>query len=235
MGLLSLTLPTIGQPNSTEDPDVRNNFNLIQTEVNGNLEETNFKTSVKEKLGLTDGVVRRGSTVISTTESRSNTAYGLMTTPDRVSGITIPAGGGVIGLLYQAYWNESVDGAARAAIFLGSNQLKLSQVGVAAPAVQETFCAGSASITQPLSSCCFGINGWGGASIATGHAAPVTTGQVFTVHNSGGSDAAASNFGGGPAYIFADAGTYDVSIQFKASSGSVNVLNRRLYVWVVGF
>lgn len=234
MGLLSLTLPTIGQPNSTEDPDIRNNFNLIQTEFNGNIEETNLKTTVKEKLGLTDGIVRRGGVEIAASESRSNVAYGVMTTPDRVSGLTIPSPRGVIGLLYQAYWNESVDGAARAAIFLGANQLQISQVGAAAPVVQETICAGSAGITQPLSTFWGGLNGYGGTAIGTGHSAPVTTGQSFALENIGGTDAS-TMFAGGVCYIFANAGTYDLSIQFKASSGNVQVLNRRMFAWVMGF
>lgn len=42
MGLLNLTLPTVGQPNSTEDVDVVNAFNAIQTLLNGNLDNTNF-------------------------------------------------------------------------------------------------------------------------------------------------------------------------------------------------
>jgi hypothetical protein len=38
MGLLNLTLPSIGQPNSTEDVDVVNAFSAIQTVLNGNLD-----------------------------------------------------------------------------------------------------------------------------------------------------------------------------------------------------
>jgi hypothetical protein len=41
MGLLNLTLPSIGQPNSTEDVDVVNAFSAIQTVLNGNLDGTN--------------------------------------------------------------------------------------------------------------------------------------------------------------------------------------------------
>ena len=35
--------------------------------------------------------------------------------------------------------------------------------------------------------------------------------------------------------VFAAAGTYDISVQFKASSGSVTVKNRKLWVWTMGF
>lgn len=41
MGLLNLTLPSVGQPNSTEDVDVVNAFSAIQTLVNGNLDDAN--------------------------------------------------------------------------------------------------------------------------------------------------------------------------------------------------
>lgn len=37
MGLLAITLPTIGQPNSTEDIDIVNAFTTIQTEYNANI------------------------------------------------------------------------------------------------------------------------------------------------------------------------------------------------------
>lgn len=49
MGTLSLTLPTIGQPNSTEDVDVLNALTAIQNFVNG----TNFGTAQIEANAVT--------------------------------------------------------------------------------------------------------------------------------------------------------------------------------------
>ena len=200
--------------------DVNENFTAHNTAIDGVALEAGV---------VTPAVKMRGAAIISATEGRSNTAYGLMATPDRVTGIVLPTPG-LLHVTYMAYWNETVDGAARAAIFIGANQLRTSQVNTAGTAVQETLCAGAASITQPLSTFAGGLNGYGGTALATGHTAPATTGHVVTVQNSGATDASASNFGGGTAVIFCDAGTYDVSVQFKASSGTVNALNRRLYV-----
>lgn len=49
MGSISLTLPTIGQPNSTEDVKIPNALSALQTFVNG----TNFGTSQIEALAVT--------------------------------------------------------------------------------------------------------------------------------------------------------------------------------------
>lgn len=35
--------------------------------------------------------------------------------------------------------------------------------------------------------------------------------------------------------LFAAAGTYDVSVQFKSSSGTVTAKERKLWVWTMGF
>lgn len=42
MSTLSLTLPTIGQPDSTEDPKINDAFTAIETWANGNIDATNF-------------------------------------------------------------------------------------------------------------------------------------------------------------------------------------------------
>jgi hypothetical protein len=234
VGLLNLSPPVLGQQNSIADAATANSFNTIQTWANGNIDEANLTNGIVQKLGVNNsGNVGRGSAVIATTEARSNTAYGLMTTPDRVQGIVLPSAGYLL-VLYHAYWNESVDGAARAAIFVGANQLQISQTGVAAPAVQEASCIGGASITQPLSTAPFGLTGGGAGALATGHSAPVTTGQAIAIHGSTNVEQNAA-IPSGACWIFAAAGTYDVSVQFKASSGTVNVLNRRLFVMAVGF
>jgi hypothetical protein len=40
---------------------------------------------------------------------------------------------------------------------------------------------------------------------------------------------------GGVCYVFAAAGTYDVSVQFKASSGSITAKSRKLWVSSVDY
>jgi hypothetical protein len=174
--------------------------------------------TVGAKLGLDGtGVVRRGKSIIAATESRTNTAYGTLTTPDKVT-VTLPTDG-LIKVAYQATWQQSVDGAASAAIFIGANQLKVS--GSGSVATQAASFSGAAA-DAPLGSQPAGLLS---TTAGAGYPGDVTTGQVVGI-------GVASP---GPCLIFAAAGTYDVSVQFKASSGSVTVKNRKLWVWTMGF
>lgn len=176
------------------------------------------------------GVVRRGKSIIGTTEARSNVAYGTLTTPDQVTGIVLPTDGFIV-VGYQATWQESVDGAARAAIFVGANQLTFaSENAAASPLFQEASVGMAAAIYGVLATGPLGLAGTASGSGGVGYTGDVTTGQVLGVV-----PAAGTGLGGGPTYIFAAAGTYTVSVQFKASSGSVTAKNRKLWCWTMGF
>jgi hypothetical protein len=165
----------------------------------------------------------RGKYVNPAAQSTSSTSYTTLTTPDQVTGIVLPTDA-LIAIAYQATWQESVSTAARAAIFIGANQLKVA-TSAAAPAVQETLHAAATPATdRPLVT-----NGLGLFSdqVSTAYTGDVTTGQIV------GQVATANQ--PGVCYVFAAAGTYTVSVQFKASSGSVTVKNRSLRVWTVAF
>lgn len=188
-----------------------------------------------------------GASIVAAEEARTNSSYGVLTTPDRVSSIVLPTGG-LLAIWYQALWKQSVDGAARAAIFIGANQLKIGE-NDSAPRTQA---AGSfqADVYRNLHTAPFGLIDQ--QSLASVDASDVTTGQVvgssplidlpWTVEIGGtlrlggaGNGALAANVPfGGPCYVFAAAGTYDVSVQFKASSGSVTAKNRKLWVQALG-
>jgi hypothetical protein len=234
MGLISLTLPTIGQPNATEDADVLSCLTALQTAINGALDQPNLTTALLQQLGLNSGSqVGRGKSIIATTESRTNVAYGTLTTPDQVTGIVLPTDG-LICVAYQATWQESVNAAARAAIFIGANQVKYAQTQNAGPIVQEAFLScGTPAIDKGLASAFMGLESSSGTIDATAYTGDVTTGQILGY----GSPALSAGITpeGGPCYVFAAAGTYTVSVQFKASSGSVTAKNRKLLVWTIGF
>jgi hypothetical protein len=194
-----------------------------------------FSDALAVLLGLTKSTtVRRGKSVIATEESRTNTAYGLLSTPDRVSGVTLPTDG-LLFIAFQGMWKESVGSAARAAIFLGSNQLQYANDRTnAAPVVSETALIGTANTYKPISSYPGGVYGVSGD--ATAYTGDVTTGQVVGVAiNSGWTGNNATSATGGICVVRAAAGSYDVSVQFKASSGSVTAKNRSLHVWTQGF
>lgn len=200
-----------------------------------------------------------GKSIISAEQSRTNTSYGLLGTPDRVQNVVLPADG-LIYVLFQAMWKETYSlpqdtpnsGNARAAIFLGSNQLQVAH-GNGAP-VTTAACGGPDSGLDdrygPLFSCPLGLVGLP-KNVGADDAA-VTTGQVVgavanTLRRPGieinGSVAGASVGGsgilpglGGACAIFAAAGTYDVSVRFKAASGvTVYAKNRKLWVWTQEF
>lgn len=199
-------IPTEGSPNSTEDPK-------IKTMLKGLNEELDSSNDL-QGTGISKGFMGRWytPTVIATEQERENAAFGKLTTADEVTNVVLPANGLII-IGYRAFWKSTVNGAGRAAIFLGANQLKVWGVGV--PTVQEATAEGTSEI-HPLVSSPNGV-----ATIGTVSTSTVTTGQALTA-------------GQGLCYVFAEAGTYSVSVQFKATSGKVAVKERVLQVGVIG-
>src|SRR3954469_7614728 len=51
MGVITLDLPVVGQPNTTEDVKVRNNFQTLQNTINGNIDASNLSPTVLSQLG----------------------------------------------------------------------------------------------------------------------------------------------------------------------------------------
>jgi hypothetical protein len=51
MGVITLDLPVVGQPNTTEDVKVRNNFQTLQNTINGNIDASNLSPVVLSQLG----------------------------------------------------------------------------------------------------------------------------------------------------------------------------------------
>lgn len=239
MGLITPTLPTSGQDRGTEEIDVLNTLTALVNLANGNLDTANLSgaagitaaqlaTAIVQAAGLNSGgTVRRGKSIIVTEETRTNTAYGLMTTPDRVQGIVLPTDG-LICVAYQAMFKSTITGGSgKAAIFLGANQLKAPIAATAAPGVQEASSNNSAAnVYRPLSSYYGGLIGDHDATAYTGD---VTTGQIVGGENN------TAQPQGGVCTIFAAAGTYDISVQFKDAAGTVSVKGRSLWVWTLGF
>lgn len=153
--------------------------------------------------------------VIATEQSRENTAFGVLSTADEIKEVVLPENG-LIAIGYMAKVKSSVSAAGRAAVFVGSNQLKAIKVGE--PVEQEAATIGT-NLTQ-LSTTGHGLENGGEEGLT---AADVTTGQVVGVGSKGGI-----------AYVFAAAGTYAISIKYKATSGSVTAKERKLWCCVLG-
>ncbi len=195
-------------------------INSVQDDLGGQIMTNMIRAGISDA-----ATVRRGKSIIATEESRTNAAYGLMTTPDRVQSIVLPTDG-IIAVMYHAHWKEAVTSAAMAAIFIGANQLAVGRGSANASNQQATLTNAVANTYTNLSTTGFGLYGLDAAG--TGEGTALTTGTAVAPDQT-------INMGGGPCYVFAAAGTYDISIQFLAASNSVTVKNRKLWVWTLGF
>lgn len=198
-----------------------------------------------QRSGINDSTVtRRGRSIIATSEARTNVAYGTLTTPDTVTGINLPTNGFIV-VLYWATWQESVANAANAGLFLSSNHVKIADTNDSTSSAIDigtyaTVGSTTAARARPLTSypggltgCTVFDDGTSDTPDGTGYTGDVTTGQV--IGSAALTATKGSKYAGGPCYIFADPGTYDISVQFKSTSGSVTVSNRKLWVWTVNF
>lgn len=204
-------------------------LNSIQDDLGDQIASLNVKAGVNEGSN-----VRRGKSIITTEESRTNASYGLLGTPDRVQNIVLPTDG-LIAIAVQSMFKSSVSGAGRAAIFIGSNQLKVvdRDGSLTDPSVQ-TAATGFTNYSVLTTNPSLGLYGMAAGSAYNGD---VTTGQMIGIISAatGGGVNPDGFDGGGALYVFAAAGTYDVSIQYKSASGSVTAKNRKLWVWTINF
>lgn len=207
-----VTLPKLNQTGANLWSTVEANDVALREVINGGLDNENIAVGAniaRSKLeGGAQGIAGQWYTpkIIATEESRENVAFGKLTTPDEIAGIVVPENG-ILRIGYRAHVSSAVSGEGRVAIFVSSNQLKtLSGV------VIEQIATGTG----------FGImrtEGGGLIYTAAIAAADVTTGQVLGI----------------PVDVFLAAGTYTVSIQFKAGIGQVVAKERKLWVEVHGF
>jgi hypothetical protein len=173
-----------------------------------------------------DDASRRGKSIVDTAETISSVGYSLLTTPDRVSNIVLPEDGFLV-VLFSAVWWESVNDAARASIFIGANQLKVNKQGTG-QVIQEAGIEGNPNIETALTSYPGGLRGSLGSNASGDFTPEITTGQAIAIVQS--DEAQNTEAMGGPCYIFAAAGTYNISVQYKVSSGNVTVRDRKLWV-----
>ena len=190
--------------------------------------------------------ITSAKTVVATEQSRESGVFGTLPTPDEVT-VVLPENG-LIAVAYHATWETSTV-AARAAIFIGTSQLKVPTAKYEPPVSQAAVTGnhGTVGIFSSLTSCPIGLissnreSGYGG-DIATGQAlALIGSGEgmgeelvvelntVITPIAVLGQSVAM----GGVCYIFASAGTHKISVQFKTTTGKVTARNRELWAWVV--
>lgn len=200
----------VGELASTGDPRI-----LAQLAGQNEALDANNKTL---SFSLSKGNLGRWFTPVEipTEQSRESASFGTLATADEVKSVTLGTGGLIV-IAYRAIWKASVASAGRAAVFIGLNQLK-AQISAGAPEVQEVETPASTALRTL---------GTSGAGLVTGVVEATTfaavSGQVLTP---GGT--------GGLAYVFVNAGTYDISVQYRATSGKVTAKERALLVGVIG-
>lgn len=194
------------------------------------------------------GATNAKATVISGEEARENTGFGTLTTPDRVTGLVVPAKALVV-VEYRALWKMSVAKAGRCALFIGEEQLKGNQPGQeAAKLLSGGSNEESANLWHWVRSVPWGVTAVRNlaASAASPAAGPYASfagwhnSSVLTTleYNNGGSlnDITAGTVL--PRYCVVEGlaeGTYEVSIRYRSTSGSITAKDRTLRVWTREF
>lgn len=215
---ITVNLPRLNQTGTNEWSDVESNDVALKEGIE----------KAGEEIDAITGITWYTPKVIATEQTRESTEFGFLATEDKIANVVLPENGLIL-VGYQAAWKTSSTEATkgRAAIFLGSNQVKIATSGTNAPAAQEAVTGNSASnkFSPLVSSMTKGLY----SPYESGeYSGDVTTGQVLGGSLSGSSGA------GGPAVLFAAAGTYTVGIKYKATSGSVTVKERKLFVATLG-
>jgi len=190
--------------------------------------------------------------VIPTEETRTNVAYGTLTTPDQVSGIKISSGQLLI-VSFAATWRQSVSEKGRASFFLTREGFTAFQPPVLIAGAKEgqtsaaAFAGAGASAWADLVSDAFGLRS---TDTEFGTPAKVMPGAGYLVAG-GGKASYLHEFNGaiqklnvpkegyvgwGGFAVFQGliAGTYTVDVRFKSAEGSVTAKERRLQPIVVG-
>lgn len=199
---MTVNLPKTNQTGKAEWADVEDNDVALKAAI-----ET-LQTEVAAVAGITWYTPK----AIATEESRTNTAFGTLTTADEIKSVVVPENGLML-IGYTARAKATGSATGRLALFLGANQLKatsLSKQEVSTSITPETLLRFTTS---------------GGGLVSSDDGADGSTGQIV------GSTTAGD---GGFVVVSAAAASYDISVQFKATSGSVTAKERKLWVAVFG-
>lgn len=148
--------------------------------------------------------------VIATSQSTSSTSFVALATPDEIAGIVVPANG-VIRVGYVARWSSTVGAAGRAVLCLNGSAIK-SVVNTSGSFYEVASVSNEtrALFTSPVT------------------AGPLNTGSVEPPSSTSGLVTPTVDI------PIETAGTYTVSVLFRATSGAVSADLRRLWVEVHG-
>lgn len=209
-----VTLPRTNQIGTNEWADVESNDAALAEVINGKLDNENIAAGAniaRSKLeGGAQGIAGQwyAPTIIATEQTRESTSFGTLSTADEITGVVLPSGG-LIRIGYIANVKNSISNAGRVAIYLNSNQVGsiLAESEVPWSLTANTF-----------------------TNLST-----VSDGRVIMALGSyGGVIGTTGGYLGGMLEVFAGAGTYNVAVKFRSTSGSVTVKERKLWCEVHG-
>lgn len=229
----SLRTLGIGAKTAAAGNDAR--LSDTRTPTDGSVTESKLANALLERLGIAAN--RAGKAIIATEQSRTNAAYGLLTKPDEVPNLILPAGA-LIAITYSALWKDSATNSAFAAIFLNASQLQIRGSGTAFETQSASHTDATATDWNLLTTSPQGLTSGAGGSLE----AMPSTGVVLSQGNvtpealAGGTLMTLQKGIGGLLLIEGLAeGEYDVTVQFKSTTGgsTVTAKERKLRAWVV--
>ena len=227
MGQISLQIPQVGQPDSTEDPKVASDLTTIQTVINGNLDATNLSATLAQSATVNQAAQTvKGAVNIAGSQSTTSTAYTTLATPDQVTGIVLPANGLLV-VGYKALMSVAGTDIGFVGLFL--NGVQVTTGGSGAPAAVESSVDGSTNLGHVVSDSSRGLVAMANTGTAS---SDVTTGQLVGAYVSGGGVGSGLAPGGGLAVMFASAGTYTVSVRYRVSVNTTTVAAQNRHLWV---
>jgi hypothetical protein len=167
-----------------------------------------------------------GSSYNANPDSVSSTSYANPSSSfDRVQNIIVPTDGLLV-VGFAGLWKVSAASTMGAALFIGANQLKnLNTASGGAPILAE-----GTNTTAGATSYGFMHSGRQGIGVGSAPATDTTlvnTGMILYEPT--------TSTDGGLCYISVAAGTYDVSVKYKISTGTLTVKERRLWVHSVQY
>lgn len=216
-GSINPELPSGGEPRGTADGKIKGSLITLRDALNGLLNSENKVTKASAESGLYSKIIP-AEQVITTTTFKKMSENGAGGTADEIPGIVM-AENGLLLIGFSGAVKSSSSSEGRVGLFLGANQTKVQNTSGSLSNVEVTTF--NTAFHRVVSSPSLGLSSAEGATFTSDE----TTGQVLGYSTAGA---------GGLVAIFVAAGTYTVSVKFKAAAGSVTAKERKLWVVLPG-
>jgi hypothetical protein len=205
----SLEVPVIGEFNKTADPKIVAAIRRLNELLGGEnkVAPAGLEAAARPLTWYTPKIIEGEN-------STSSTSFTTLTTADEIPGVVLPENGLLV-IGYSGYVSSSA-GNGRASIFLGANQLRIQTI--TGLAQDEPVISGPGFVRMATTAY--------GMKLGEGGGPDVTTGEIL---------ASKAGTYGGMMTVFAAAGTYSLSVRYKAlASETVKAKERKLWAYTLG-